>query len=96
MLQEYLLQEAHPGPWLVKKNVVSNRDSLAVDFVKAACLDFLPEEVPYKLKYKLLYFEDDGGMYILHLKNLDFRSNMCYLIVLLIHSFFKSFRYVCC
>lgn len=38
-----------------------NPHRLAVDFVKAACLDYLADEVPYKLKFKLNYFEDHGG-----------------------------------
>ncbi|KAJ1519846.1 hypothetical protein ONE63_004090 [Megalurothrips usitatus] len=58
-VKEYLLRQAIPGPWLVKsKDQIINPQELAIDFVKAACLDYLKDEVPYRLEYKLNYFED--------------------------------------
>ncbi|XP_026287020.1 GTPase Era, mitochondrial isoform X1 [Frankliniella occidentalis] len=57
-IKEFLLNEAQPGRWLVKQNKVTNPDKLAIDFVKAACLDFLQDEIPYTLTFKLNYFED--------------------------------------
>ncbi|XP_034240003.1 GTPase Era, mitochondrial [Thrips palmi] len=57
-VKEYLLHEAQPGEWLFTDKKLRNQHRLAVDFVKAACLDYLPDEVPYKLQFKLSYFED--------------------------------------
>lgn len=65
LLQAHLLQEAKPGHWLItdqnKKIHSINPETLAVDLVKAACLDFLPDEVPYQIDCKLNYFEDYDG-----------------------------------
>ena len=60
-VQEYLLSEAQPSQWLFKEKKLINKTRLAVDLVKAACLDYLPDEVPYKLQFKLNYFEDYEG-----------------------------------
>lgn len=57
-IKEYLLSEAQPSQWLFKEKKLINKTRLAVDLVKAACLDYLPDEVPYKLQFKLNYFED--------------------------------------
>ncbi|KAK3919479.1 GTPase Era, mitochondrial [Frankliniella fusca] len=57
---EYLLNEAHPGEWIVKKEKVQNQENLAIAFVRAACLDFLQDEIPYSLQFKINYFEDYG------------------------------------
>lgn len=64
MPQEYLLNEAHPGEWLFTDKKPLDPSNLAMDIVKAACLDYLPDEVPYKLKFKLNYFENyEGKLY---------------------------------
>lgn len=62
-IKNYLINQAQPGKWLFPSDVWSDQrwETLITNAVKAKFLDFLPQEIPYKLKVKMELFEDSEG-----------------------------------
>lgn len=58
-LQEYLLQQSKPSPWMFSENVLTDKQDhkLVLNIVESILYDDLPNEVPYNLKVELEYYE---------------------------------------
>lgn len=58
-LQEYLLQQSKPSPWMFPENVLTDKQDhkLVLNIVESILYDDLPNEVPYNLKVELEYYE---------------------------------------
>ncbi|CAG9863947.1 unnamed protein product [Phyllotreta striolata] len=63
-VRNYLVSKAKPGQWLFPEAVWTdqNTESVIINTVKAALLNFMPQEVPYKLQPIIEYLNvDEGG-----------------------------------
>ncbi|KAF2879015.1 hypothetical protein ILUMI_27156 [Ignelater luminosus] len=58
-VKDYLIKTAKPGKWMFPGDVWSNQtpEIIIVDTVKATLLDFLPQEIPYKMEPILELYE---------------------------------------
>lgn len=58
-LRNYFIKRAEPGEWLYPAEVWSDQtaEDIIVSSVKAKFLDFLPQELPYKVKPEMEFFE---------------------------------------
>lgn len=64
-VKDYLFKISKPGEWIYNKNARSDQsaETLIVNTVRATLLDFLPQEIPYRLKCELeLYELSENGM----------------------------------
>lgn len=64
-VKDYLFKISKPGEWIYNKHARSDQsaESLIVNTVRATLLDFLPQEIPYRLKCELeLYELSENGM----------------------------------
>lgn len=65
-IKNYLVNNAKPSEWMYPANqwTESTFDDIIVRTVQATLLDFLPQEIPYKLKTQMELFEiSDTGLY---------------------------------
>lgn len=58
-LKNYFIKKAQPREWVYPANVWSNQtdEDIIVSSVKAKFLDFLPQELPYRVKPEIEFFE---------------------------------------
>lgn len=68
-VKNYLLSQAKPGKWLYPGNVWTdqNAELVILNTVKAALLNQMPQEVPYKLEPVIEYFNVDENGKVLFL-----------------------------
>ncbi|XP_066137882.1 GTPase Era, mitochondrial [Euwallacea fornicatus] len=63
-VKQYLIDSARPGKWMFPQVVWTDQtaENIIQSSVKAKLLDFLPQEIPYRLKPELEYFDlnDEG------------------------------------
>lgn len=64
-LRDYLIKQARPGKWIYSATQWTDHspDDIILRTVQATLLDFLPQEIPYRLKSEIEFFEilDDGN-----------------------------------
>ncbi|XP_056648126.1 GTPase Era, mitochondrial [Diorhabda sublineata] len=60
-IQDYLITNAKPGEWMFPEEVWTdqNPESIILNTVRGVLLDYLPQEIPYKLKPIMEYFHVD-------------------------------------
>lgn len=66
-VKDYLFKISKPGEWIYNKDARSDQsaETLIVNTVRATLLDFLPQEIPYRLKCELELYElsEDGMLF---------------------------------
>lgn len=67
-IKNYLLDRAKVAPWMYPETDWTDQSSqeLIVKTVQATLLDFLPQEIPYKLKTEMEFMDitDEGNYYL--------------------------------
>ncbi|KAF8767770.1 GTPase Era like protein [Argiope bruennichi] len=58
-LRNYLLNEAHPGEWIYHSSTVTDQHphDIALLILREKLLEYLPEEIPYKLDLRITQWE---------------------------------------
>lgn len=63
-IKNYLIKQAKPGKWMFPEQVWTdqNAEQVIISAVQAKLLDFLPQEIPYRLKPEIEYLDvnEDG------------------------------------
>lgn len=68
LFQRYLQEISTDRKWAYEPSVVTDEkpENLILGHVRATLLDFLPHEIPYKLRQEIEYFEMKKGAQLFH------------------------------
>ncbi|XP_049628067.1 GTPase Era, mitochondrial [Suncus etruscus] len=71
-LKQYLLSQAHPGPWEFHSGVLTSQtpEEICANFIREKLLEHLPKEVPYSVQQRTIMWEEGPSGELVIVQNL--------------------------